>query len=93
MENLAITAAFSWPLFVICLILEDLDFFSATEAMNDLAVVAKINIALQTLQERIVIEIEVAIVDDKGIELVAWFEAAYTTKEAASRLGSEPKRL
>jgi hypothetical protein len=31
MENLAITAAFSWPLFVICLILEDLDTVDKTQ--------------------------------------------------------------
>ena len=37
--------------------------------------------------------IQVAVIDDEGIELIAGFEAAYAAEETAGRLGGKPERF
>ena len=69
------------------------NLLAAAEAVPDLAVVAQIDVSLQTLEQRIMVVIQVAVVDDEGIELIAGFEAAYLSEEAACRLCGDPERL
>ena len=52
--------------------------------MHNLAVIAQIDVTLQTLQQRVVGMVQVAVVDDEGIELIARLEASHTTEETAS---------
>ena len=67
------------------------DFLSAAEAMCNLAVITHIDVTFQTVQQRVFIRVQHIIVDDQGIELIAWLEAAHLSDEAASRLGGYPE--
>ena len=49
--------------------------------MHYLAVVTQIDISLQTLQQRIMVVIQVTVVDDERIELIAGFETSHTSEE------------
>ena len=71
------------------------NFLAAAEANGDVAVVANVDEAFEALGQRVVavVEVEVAVVDDEGIELVAWLKAAHAPEEAACRLGGNPKCL
>lgn len=49
-------------------------FYASAEAPLDIAVIAEVKIAFQTLLERIVVVVEVRIVYQQGIELISGFE-------------------
>ena len=51
--------------------------------MHYLAVVTQIDIPLQALWQGIVVEIQVAVVNDQCIELVTGLETAYAAEKAA----------
>ena len=68
-------------------------FLSTTETVLNLAVVTQIDVALQTVEKRIMIVVQVGIVDDKGIKLIARLKAPYPTEESACRLGGYPEGL
>ena len=61
--------------------------------MDDLAVVADVDEALQAVEQGVLGGIEHAVVDDQGVELVAGLEAAYLAEERACRLGGYPEGL
>ena len=64
---------------------------TTTEATDNLAIVTQIDETLQTVQQRVIIEIQYFVVDDECIELIAWLEATHLAEEAASRLRSNPE--
>ena len=59
--------------------------------MDDLAVVADVDEALQAVEQGVLGGIEHAVVDDQGVELVAGLEAADLAEERACRLGGYPE--
>ena len=69
------------------------DFLAAAEAMGDVAIIAKVDKALQTMEKRVIVVVQIMIVDNHCIELVAGLETAHTTEETAGRLGGEPEDL
>ena len=69
------------------------DFLAAAEAMGDVAIIAKVDKALQAMEKRVIVVVQVMIVDDHSIELVAGLETAYASEETAGRLGGEPEDL
>ena len=70
-----------------------MDFPTSTEAMHNLAIIAQIDIALQAMQQGIMVVVQVVVVDDQSIELIAWLKTAHTTKEVTCRLRSNPECL
>ena len=69
------------------------DFLTAAEAMGDVAIIAKVNKALQAMEQGVIVVVQVMIVDNDCIELVAGLETAYAAEETAGRLGGEPEDL
>ena len=66
---------------------------ATAEAMGDVAIIAKVDKALQTMEKRVIVVVQVMIVDNDCIELVAGLETAYESEETAGRLGGEPEDL
>ena len=69
------------------------NFLAAAEADGDVAVVANVDEAFEALGQRVVAVVEVTVVNDEGIELVARLKAAHAAEEAACRFGGDPKDL
>ena len=67
------------------------DFLAAAEAMHYLTVVSHVDIALQAVQEGIFFRVQDVVVDNKGVKIVAGFEAAHLAEEAAGTLGGNPE--
>ena len=59
--------------------------------MYDVAVIADIDEAFEAVEEGVVVVVEVAVVDDECIEIIAGFEAAYVSEETSGRLGGQPE--
>ena len=64
---------------------------AAAETVGDVSVIAQIDVTLQALEQRVAVVVQVAVVNDEGVELVAGLEAAYAAEEAAGRLGGYPE--
>ena len=63
-------------------------------AGNDMTVVADIDKTLETLQKGIAsINLELAVVDNQRVKIVARLKTAHLPKETPSRLGSHPESL
>ena len=69
------------------------DFPASAEADGDVAVIAHVDETFEALGQRVVANVEVAVVDNEGIELVTRLKAAHTAEEATSRLGGDPEGL
>ena len=69
------------------------ELLSAAEAMGDLPVVAKVDEALQTMQEAIVVVVECRIIYYKRIESISGFEAAHFAEYASGRFGGNPEHF
>ena len=68
-------------------------FRPAAETVLNLAVVAEIDGPLQAFQQGVVVVIQVAVVEDEGVELIAGLEAAHLAEETSSRLRGHPERF
>ena len=61
--------------------------------MRNLAIVAQLDIALQTLLQRVVGVVEIVVVNDQRIKLIAGFETTHLSKETTCRLRGQPENL
>ena len=59
------------------------NIFAAAEAVNDLSVVAEVDVALQTMEEAVVVVVQVLIVNNQSIELISRFKTANFTEDSS----------